>query len=86
MYACVCVCVCLCENVCMRVCLCEGTLRFGFLHSGLGSRVSGLVSGSSSLSIPERLTMRRMVKGRSPRLDTRDTHVITCRPQRDNIL
>ncbi len=57
----------------MRVCLCEGTLRFGFLHSGLGSRVSGLVSGSSSLSIPERLTMRRMVKGRSPRLDTRDT-------------
>lgn len=38
------------------------------VHSGLGSEGSLLGSLSSSLSMPVRGTVRRMVKGRSPRL------------------
>lgn len=37
-------------------------------HSGLGSDVSLFASLSSSLSRPARATVRRTVKGRSPRL------------------
>ena len=46
----------------------EQEVHAGVLHSGLGSGVSPFGSLSSSLSMPARLTMRRMVRGRSPRL------------------
>lgn len=50
----------------------------GRVHSGLGSEVSLLVSLSSSLSTPARLTMRLIVKGRSPRLGDRSQTEVRC--------
>lgn len=45
------------------------------IHSGLGSGASLLGSLSSSLSMPARGTVRRIVKGRSPRLKMQNARV-----------
>ena len=73
LYSRLCVCVCCYKSfVCIRHAVLPETTRVcAPRHSGLGSGVSGLASPSSSLSTPDRVTKRRMVMGRSPRLGRR---------------